>query len=166
MAFYQIRLTVQTKKHKHPVEFEVTAALARETMAILHATAHAIIRDLDRRFVNTGIVTDLLSIFEAEVKHERIECFATCEEPLKKVAKDFNVTEESFYKAWKELQMRKEVELAKVMKRQNMKREDVKIDDGWPQVLSTIDESGNAQIAAAKPALGLLLMLEATNCGV
>ena len=164
MAFAQISIKVQGKKHKKEVRFEVTNDLAKETMSILHATAHSILRDLDRRFVNTSVVNDLIAIFQPGLHYDKIKDYP--QKSLENVSKDFLVNHDQLERAWKELHMLKDVEMVKHCDSKGKPRDAVQMSDIWPQVVSCIDEQSAPKVAAAKPALELLLMLEATNCGV
>jgi hypothetical protein len=56
--------------------------------------------------------------------------------------------------------------LVKLLLSRKLERADVKIDDIWPTVLSNVDVADASKIASAKQTLELLLLLEATNCGV
>ena len=159
----KLRFKVQEVTHR--IEFKVTTELAQEAMVIMHALAHCLEDELNKRFVHPGVVTDLLAIWKAAVKHDEQKSHPP-DEVLERVAKVIKVEHDDFKKAWKELHMCKEVQMTKLLKERQIHREDIKIDWVWPTVLNKLEESDECRIAAAKPALELLLLLEAKNCGV
>jgi hypothetical protein len=122
-AYWDVKLKFQQKKSQNPttgrarfvtvktthrVDFKVTNELAHEAMVIMHALTHCIEDALNKRFQCAVVVNDLLAVWNASVKHDEKKSHPA-EDVLDRLAKFFNVTPDSFYNAWKELHMIKEV---------------------------------------------------------
>ena len=147
------------------VKWDANPEALQEAVTILHEAAHSVLRDIDRRFQHTGLVPDLVALFNAHVKYD---AQGTCERldgVLNRVAAHFQESAGVFKTSWKQLQQYKEVQIKKEEKAGNH-RQNMKIEMLWPHVLLNMTGESKAGTAAAWKALNLLLALEATNAGV
>ena len=155
-VFVQKYKTKDGKAAQATLKMAVSAALIKESVAIVTAYAQSCLRDLHRRFRNADLAEAVATAFNLEFDAE------TCPEPTPawtQVAIHFKSDYEEFRRSCLALHRYKQAEIVSIQRRSpEISRNELKAGDVWAVVLRTIDASGVEVGVARQPLMVLLFM--------
>ena len=169
---YKVKSGGPTKTTVRKIVIDESAL--KEVLIVLRAAGGSILRDLQRRFVKTGVVTDLLHVYCPAYDMSRQ---GVPESALGRIGEHYKKDADGtagLTAAWKALQLRKEVVISTILKEAEVRAEGpqertaVPFQECWRRVLQSVDLSPVAQeaVEAARDSVELPLLLECTNSGV
>lgn len=150
------------------IEMNFDGDILQESIAILRKYARVLHDDLDKRFVNTGLVDDGIKAFSLEYDHTRD---AEPTDSLERLAKHFDVDFREFHRSWEFLQHEKETFVKDALHGcviSGASRAGLRPTVVWPKILCNLDCNPESLSKAeiAKNALEEFLLIEPTNASV